>query len=102
MKRKMIFSALLGLSALLASAATIGIFQVCLVKSLFLHATVVPLNPQTIARPTGFTSVSVLCQFLIPTLFLIGIMLVLRSMWLLFSLKKLQENTAEQGAAANP
>ncbi len=84
MKRKIVRSALLGILALLGCGVMIGVWQVCFVKSFFLHAMVFPMNPKTVSQPTDFTYIGQSCQGLALFFLALGILFCLRAVWLLY------------------
>jgi hypothetical protein len=56
--------------------ALIGM-QVCFTQNFWLHAMVFPINPQTVAQPTGLTYLGVACEIACPVFLLLGLALLL-------------------------
>jgi hypothetical protein len=82
MRNKMVRSVLFALLALLGSAVTFVLFQVCFVQSFWVHAAVFPINPQTVSQPTGLTYLGIGCQIIFAVLLLLGAGFILQAAWL--------------------
>jgi len=82
MKKKIIRSAVFGIIALIAACAAFAVYQVCFVKSLWLHAMVAPLNPQSVAQTTSLTYIGAASQLLCEGFLAGGLVLLLRAGWL--------------------